>query len=148
MDEDVINDPEWWDIRAKEIAAEREQLKHLRDEIDARLDVLLSARTRAVRRSYYLRNIKGGVHTGKDSLWVESCDLAPYIERWMSEFGTNAQVTLAKKAKVNSKTIRNICNGGTAHTSLYVADALLTAMGYTNVLWEEILVVEQNHPRI
>lgn len=76
---------------------------------------------------------------------VRTKELAHYVERWMREHGGTA-FGLAEDSGVSDKTIRNILANKNELTREYVADQIMTAMGYTHIQLDLIRIEKAKAP--
>jgi hypothetical protein len=100
-----------------EIENELEELQLLKSAINVRIERLEAHRLR------FTRDSKFGVKTK---------ELCFYVERWMLEHGGTA-VGLAEDSGVSDRTIRNILSNKNELTREYIADQIMTVMGYSHV---------------
>lgn len=135
-------DPAWWRERADSVKKELVELDGRIEEINQRRKILQFARRQALRRVHYLEEEKVGTASGKDLFYIMTPDLLPYLDRYYREVGPEGGgwKALARKAAVDMKTISRIRKGKTETTTFQVADRILTAMGITDALDEEIIV--------
>lgn len=132
-------------------------VRSLREELDLQERILVDKK----RERDYLSDINsdpttGVARNGSDKFLVRREDLAPiileWIEEWQRDMGANGwRKALGERACVSGKTIKRILRGPTPSevttrgatgewVTLLVADALLTAIGRSNLLGDPVRI--------